>query len=83
MSQLTVLLLGHKVDTFAGCSDIDSETADIVQRCVVHRAAALVHRTAALDIDLDRDLKRGATCKFVITRSCRIERSSRVYTHIK
>lgn len=43
MSQLTVLLLGHRVDTFADCSDIDSATADIVQRCVVRRAAAPVH----------------------------------------
>lgn len=56
--QLTVLLLGHKVDTFVDCLDIDSAMADIVLRCVVRRAVVLVLRMAVLDIDLGRDLKR-------------------------
>lgn len=56
--QLTVLLLGHMVDTFVGCLDIDSAMADIALRCVARTAVVLALRTAVVGIDLDKDLKR-------------------------
>lgn len=54
--QLTVRLLGHKVDTFVDCWDIDSAMVDTVP---VHKAVARDRRMAVcLDIVLDKGLKR-------------------------
>ena len=54
-SQLTVLLQGHKADTFVDCWDIDFEMADIV--LVVRMAVVPVPQMEELDIELDKDLK--------------------------
>lgn len=56
--QLTVLLLGHKVDTFDDCLDIDFAMADIALRCVDHRVVVLALQTAVVGIDLGKGLKR-------------------------
>lgn len=52
--QLTVLLQGHKADTFVCCLDIDSAMVDIVQ---VRKAVVLERQTVVLDTDLDMDLQ--------------------------
>lgn len=54
VNQLTVLLQGHKADTFADCWDTDSVLVDTAR---ARRAAVLAHRMVEIGIGLDKDLK--------------------------
>lgn len=59
-NKLTVLLLGHMMDTFVGCLGTDSEmvVVDIDQRYEAHKTPDQVFRMEEQpDIDLDKDLK--------------------------